>query len=195
MAGADGIFGTISGLPELKAELLALPDKLRRRALRNALAAGARVIQRAVRREVPVLDLTKPGSLLAYRKGLRKPGTVQRAVSVRTSKAARKAGNVGVFVNVRPAKGAARGARSYKDPFYWRFLDKGWNPASTATGGRGKVGKRQRRKLNASGAAKKVPGRFFMRAGAARLQEALSAFVAKIGPAIAKLNTPKAPPP
>jgi HK97 gp10 family phage protein len=163
----------IHGLGELKALLQALPDRLRRRALRNALAAGARVVRDAAKRAAPVLSATSPAVL----KGIRKPGTVRRALSVRTSKAAKRAGNVGVFVNVRPAPGARvsrgkavpsqRGAKSPNDPFYWRWLQFGT--------------KRMR----------PVP---FLNAGVAKLREALQAFQAALAPQLAKLNrNPKDP--
>lgn len=155
----------IRGIPDLKAELAGIVPKLRVRALRTALAAGARVVQRAARAATPVLS----ASSLAVRKGYRKPGTVQKAISVRTSKIARRKGDVGVFVNVRPAKKGARGARNPGDPFYWRFVEFG-----TRTG---------------TAAAK------FLQTGAQQLDVALQVFTAKIGPAIAKLNKPKAPAP
>lgn len=178
----------VTGIPDLREALRGIVPKLRVRALRNALAAGARVVQRAARAATPTIS----ASALAVRKGYRKPGTVRQAISVRTSKTARAAGDVGVFVNVRPAKGARfatrrasflglkvrqrvqvrasrRGAKSPHDPYYWRFLEFG-----TATGTR------------AFG---------FLQRGAERLPEALQVFIAKIGPAIEKLNRPKAPPP
>lgn len=177
----------IAGLPDLKEALAGIVPKLRVRALRNALAAGARVVQRTARGATPVIS---PGAV-AVRKGYRKPGTVRNAISVRTSKAARQAGDVGVFVNVRPAKGARfkstsrsflgikvrqrqqvrasqRGAKSPNDPFYWRFINFG---------------------------VKHIKGRKFLEAGAARLPEALQVFIKAIGPAIARLNRPKAPAP
>lgn len=178
----------VNGLDELRQALAGIVPKLRVRALRNALAAGARVVQKAVRARVPVIN---PGSY-AVRKGYRTPGLVRQAVSVRTSKVARRAGDVGVFVNVRPAKGAKystttqsllglkhkvrtlkrasqRGAKSPLDPYYWRFVNFG-----TRTGVR---------------AAK------FLQAGGQALPAALDAFLRAIGPAFAKLNKPKAPAP
>jgi HK97 gp10 family phage protein len=182
MIGAKG-----TGIPDLREALRGIVPKLRVRALRNALAAGARVVQRAARGAAPVLSAGAP----AVRKGWRKPGTVRRAISVRTSRVARQAGNVGVFVNVRPAKGAGfktttarlfgvsirrriqtrasqRGARSPNDPFYWRFVNFG---------------------------TRSLQARNFLQAGVNRLPDALQVFLATIGPAIAKLNRPKAPPP
>lgn len=108
----------VLGVEDAARELRALPAKLRKRAILNALRAGARAVRAEVRSATPVL------SVPIYRKGrlIRKPGTVRQAVSVRTSKAAARAGNLGVFVNVKPAKGANRGMHNPFDPFYWRFL-------------------------------------------------------------------------
>lgn len=178
----------VTGLPDFKRDLLALPEKLRKRALRNALAAGARVVRDAARVAAPVL--TPGNALLAP---YRKPGTVKKAIVVRTSRRDRRAGDVGVFVNVRPAKGSARGAKSRDDPFYWRWLEFGWNPASNKTGGRGKAGKARRRELNRTTDAKIRSGFRFLQSGAAKLNEALAVFTAKLRPAIEKLNRGQTP--
>lgn len=180
----------ISGLPDLRRELASIVPKLRVRALRNALAAGARVVQRAARAATPVLSASSP----AVRKGYRKPGTLKKAISVRTSKLARRSGDVGVFVNVRPAKAGNRGAKNPNDPFYWRWVNWGWN-APLGSDGSGKAGVRFRRKLNNTSGDKRVPGVKFLEAGAAKLQEALQVFIKTIGPQIQKLNKPKAPTP
>ena len=110
----------IEGLDELKRKLAEVPKAMRKRVLRNALAAGAREVRDVAKRNAPVLTLGT--SLNAP---YRKPGTVKQAIRVRTSKADRRAGDVGVFVNVRPAKSGQRGARNPNDPFYWRFLEFG----------------------------------------------------------------------
>lgn len=158
------IKATVSGIPDLREALRGIVPKLRVRALRNALAAGARIIQKAARASTPVIRPTA----LAVRKGYRKPGTVRKAISVRTSKVARKAGNVGVFVNVRPEKKGRRGAKVPTDPYYWRWVNFG---------------------------AKHIKPFGFLEKGAAKLPEALAVFIAKISPAIQKLNKPKAPAP
>jgi HK97 gp10 family phage protein len=178
----------ITGIPDLREALRGIVPKLRVRALRNALAAGASVVQASARAATPVIN----AGALPVRLGYRAPGTVRKAISVRTSKLARRSGDVGVFVNVRPAKGAAyktattklfglkfrtrtlkrasqRGAKSPRDPFYWRFLEFGTARGTRAFG--------------------------FLQRGAQKLPEALQVFIAKIGPAIAKLNRPKAPAP
>jgi len=155
----------VTGIPDLKAALAGIVPKLRVRALRNALAAGARVVQREARAQAPVIN---PSSA-AVRKGYRTPGTVRKAISVRTSKLARRNGDVGVFVNVRPAKRGARGAKNPRDPFYWRFLEFGTSSGTRAWG--------------------------FLRRGADKLPEALQVFIRSVRPAIERLNKPKAPTP
>ena len=192
-------FQPITGLTEAIATLKALPDKLRKRALRNALAAGARLVRDEAKRKAPVISASDP----AVRKGWRKPGTLRKAITVRTSKASRKKGAVGVFVNVRPAKGAVfrkgkqvkasnRGAKNPNDPFYWRFVNWDINPAG---GDRSKEGKAARRKLNKAGGPKARQGVKFLEAGAAKLGAAFEAFKNQLGAALAKINAnPKANP-
>lgn len=191
----------LSGIDEAIALLRGIPDKLRKRALRNALAIGARLVRDAARQAAPVIS----PSDRSVRAGIRKPGTVRDALSVRTSKIARRAGDVGVFVNVRPAPGAKfskgvlrrasqRGKRNPNDPFYWRWLQFGWTPASSTRHGAGLVGKRFRRKLSRSGASPAIPGRKFLEAGAKMLGAALEAFKTQIGAQLARLNiNPKDP--
>lgn len=155
----------VRGIPDLKRELAGIVPKLRVRVLRNALAAGARVVQRAARGAAPIISATSR----AVRKGYRRPGTARKAISVRTSKIARRSGDVGVFVNVRPAKNAARGAKSPADPFYWRFIEFGTSTGTRAVG--------------------------FLRRGAEQLPEALRVFIRTVGPQIQKLNRKGAPAP
>lgn len=176
---AEGITATVRGLPDLREALLGIPTKLRKRALLNALRAGARIVQARSRSETPVIKFPVKG---------RTPGLVRKAISVRTSKLARRRGDVGVFVNVRPAKAGARGAKTGKDPYYWRWLNFGWNPAGRGTGGFGSAGKRYRRKLNKAGSAKVRQGWHFLEAGGKMLGAALDKFKTTIGPQIQKLN-------
>jgi HK97 gp10 family phage protein len=154
----------VSGLPDLREALRSIPDKLRKRALRTALAAGGRVVRGAARQAAPII----PAAALPVRRGIRKPGTMRDAISVRTSKLSTRRGDVGVYVNVRPAKRGARGAKNPNDPYYWRWIEFGTKFAAP---------------------------RPFLQEGAKKLGEALQVFIAKIGPQIAKLNKPKAPAP
>lgn len=174
----------IGGLPDFRAALRGVPDKLKKRALRNALAAGARLVRDEARRSTPVLS----GAAVAMAAPYRKPGTVKKAISVRTSKQARRAGNVGVFVNVKPLKRG--GAKNPDDPFYWQWLEFGWTPAS---GPRGAAGKRARRSALRAGGARKVAGAGFLRKGATRLSAALGVFSTKLNAALVKLNAKQAP--
>jgi HK97 gp10 family phage protein len=129
----------LKGFDALAAKLRAITPALRKSVLRNALAAGARVVRDDARANAPELAQASP---------YRTPGLLKQQLVVRTSKVARLAGDVGVFVNVRPAKGAKfrttttrvlglkvksrrlvrasqRGAYSKTDPFYWRFVNFG----------------------------------------------------------------------
>jgi HK97 gp10 family phage protein len=166
----------ITGLPDLKAALAGIAPKLRRRALRNALSAGARVVRDEAKRNAPMANKAYPNRTI---------GLLRKSIAVRTSKTDRKAGDVGVFVNVRPAKKGARGAKSRLDPFYWLFQNFGWTPAS---GPNTRAAKRARRKASRAGSSPSIPGKHFLEAGGKRLSDALRIFVQKIGPQIQKLN-------
>ena len=70
----EGVFIKLQGVDNAIAQLRALPDKLRKRAILNALRAGGRVFRDEARRLTPVLQVP------VRRKGggvIRKPGTVQ----------------------------------------------------------------------------------------------------------------------
>lgn len=115
----------LRGADQLRDALLQLPDQLRRRVLRKAVRSAGNAIAKAAR------SMAKPDLKKATK--YRKPGTVRRAISVRTSKVDRRSGDVGVFVNVRPigrsvarvAKLGKMSAKNPNDPFYWRFLEFG----------------------------------------------------------------------
>lgn len=109
----------VKGIDQLKAALANVPKAMRKRVLRNALAAGAREVRDEARRNAVFSSISSAPS------PYRKPRTVRDAIRVRTSKADRREGNVGVFVNVRPARAGQRGAKNPNDPFYWRFLEFG----------------------------------------------------------------------
>jgi HK97 gp10 family phage protein len=146
----------ITGLRDFQSKLREIPKTLRRRVLRNALAAGARIVRDEAKRQAPVLS--PENRSVPYRT----PGTVRRAISVRTSKADRREGNVGVFVNVRPAKSGARGAKSPSDPFYWRFLEFGTS---------------------------KMAARPFLRPAAQKLRESLAVFERELDRWITKVSS------
>lgn len=163
------------GLDELKVTLMGIVPKLRRRALRVALASGARLVRDAARVNRRTSSAGSPTTGNEVRHYTR--GSVAKAISVRTSKVATRAGDVGVFVNVRPLKkgntsrfGPTRGPgrANPDDPFYWRWLEF-------------KVF-RYRGSLS------------FLQPAASKLIDALHEFEAKIGPQIQKLDkNPKDP--
>lgn len=149
MAGRDGITVEVKGLENLRAQLAAVPSRLRGKVLHSVLGAGARLVRDTARRLTPVLKRSTRAGESALRRGVREVGTVRRAINVRVSKEAKRRGDVGLFVNVTPAKGAKyrttttrvlglrvkrtrlvrasqRGANSPKDPFYWRWLEFGF---------------------------------------------------------------------
>jgi len=149
----------LQGVEELKRVLAQVPDKLRRKGLLKALRLSARLVRDDARLVVPVRQKPKIN---------RRPGTVKRAISIRTSKFARRAGDVGVFVSVRPLRGArqkrfgAAGAGNPNDPYYWRFLEFG---------------------------TRKLTARPFLRPAASKLPQVAEAFIVSATAEINRLNT------
>lgn len=188
----------VQGLDDLKAKLAEIPALLRKRYLRNWLAAGARVVQKEAKAKTPVLSATN-----AKKAKYRKPGTVRDAIRVRTSKRDRKTGDVGVFVNVKPlgksavrafkAGGGGSGFKNPNDPYYWQWLNFG-RQGRAGEGERKRVvrnkaagikGVRYRRALRGVGPLKAFR---FLEAGAAKLPEALRMFEAAAGKWFTKIN-------
>lgn len=154
----DGIEATVRGIPDYREALAAIPVKLRRSTLRNALAAGARIVRDAA---ISIRSSTSGSPLTGNPVTSYKRGTVARAIRVRTSKRDRAAGDVGVYVNVRPLPRAQRSRHNPDDPFYWRWLE---------------FGTKFMRKLP------------FLTPAASRLNQALAKFIAVLGPKLQRLN-------
>lgn len=163
----------MTGADDLKRALLSLPDKLRRRLLRNALAAGARVVRNAAQAQAPVLS---------GQSKYRTPGLLRKSIKVRTSKRDRAAGNVGVFINIKPAKGQARGAKSTLDPYYWRWIEFGRAAGTTKRKSATKGAKPSIVRVGAIAPAK------FLQSSAGQFPEALKAIESGFAKEIAKLN-------
>ena len=144
----------IEGFDELAKKLRDLVPAMRKRVIRNALSAGARLVRDEAKRNAPVLSASAKAPY-------RQPGTLKKAIRVRSSKQARRAGDIGVFVNVKPAKSGLRGAKSNSDPFYWRFLEFG---------------------------TRKMSARSFLRPATEKLDEALAIFQTQVGRWIEKVN-------
>ena len=126
MAGEPGL--KVSGAAELAAAMRELVPNLRRGPALKALRAGAQpVLERAVA-ETPML--AQP--VVRNGKTIRNPGTLRRALRIRTSKDTAKTGDVGVFVNFKPLQKSAvtafkndtgrKSAENPDDPFYFRWV-------------------------------------------------------------------------
>lgn len=187
----------LAGFEELAKKLREIPLALRKRVLRNALAAGGRLVRDEARR-IARAGFNKGTAKAPYRK----VGTVVNAISVRTSKQARKDGNVGVFVNVKPLKGEKytfttmfiqrgkpvaqkrtgyRGVNKWNpdNPFYWKFQEFGWTPASKRPGLATKLQRRH-------SPTRSIPGIKFLTKSANMLPAALDIFQTKVGAWFAK---------
>lgn len=169
----------IEGMAVLIAKLKDVAPKLRKKAMRMALAAGARKIRSIAREAAPVLgDKTAAGR---KPNKYRRPGTLRNAISVRTSKIARQGGDVGVFVSVRPLKRNLRGAKNPNDPFYWRWQEFGWTPASgTRKGLAGRQAMNLRRRASRAGVKSEIDGKGFMTSAAKQLPSTMPIIEARL---------------
>lgn len=114
----------ILGIEKLKFALENVEKKLRTKAVRDSLKLGAKAVQKEMRKNAPVLKTRKSKTKTRTR------GLVRSRILVRSSKLDKRNGDIGVFVNVKPADKANIGAKSKKDPFYWRFINRGWSPGN-----------------------------------------------------------------
>lgn len=151
----------IIGLDGLEKALDGIEKKLRRKVLGDVLKKAMVPVREAMRSKAPVLNRR------TAKTKTRTVGLLKKKISIRSSKVDKKAGNIGFFVNVTPAKGANAGAKSKTDPFYWRFINKGWTP-----------GNRRKKDKNKKTRTVKVPtyskpGKKFIQAGAPKLTESL----------------------
>ena len=108
----------VNGLAQLEKTLKALPDRLGKKVVMQALRKAANVIKKDAQNRVPVLKEATP---------YRNPGTVKKAIKVRKS----KQDKYGVYVGVKPLavkkimefKGDS--AQNPNDPYYWWQLEFG----------------------------------------------------------------------
>lgn len=150
----------ILGIEKLKFALENVEKVLRTRVVRESLKLGAKAVQKEIRKNVPLLKKNSKTKT-------RTRGLVKSKVSVRPSGIDKRKGDIGVFVNVRPAKGASLGAKSKKDPFYWKFINYGWSP-----GNRQKKNKKGKLRV-VKQPAYSIRGAKFMESGAKKLPESL----------------------
>lgn len=142
----------ISGLAELERELKALPRKLQRRSLTNAIRAGGRIIQQEVKARAPV-----------------KSGALKRNLLLKRGKRQFDGGlEARVIIGVQHGKVKTRGKlKGYDkkgvDPFYFRFQELGF----TAVGRRKAASRSERgaRKHGNRSYGRLIPGKRFLRDG------------------------------
>ena len=164
---ADGVTVKLEGIDELKRVMEQASKTIRTKAVRAALKKAGQVISKEAKQSAPVLQVpTKT----------RKPGTVKKAIAVRTSKFAKQQGDEGVFVGVRPLRGSRQkklgkaGAKNPNDPFYWKFLEFGTKKMSA-------------RKLSGPN-----DDGFMRQAATDKGKEAIDTFMDQVIPQIEKLN-------
>jgi len=142
----------IRGLAELTRELKAFPLKLQRRALTNAMRAGAREIVKEVKARAPV-----------------DTGALKRNVGTKRGRKTFDRGLVArQIVGVRHGKVNTRGTSIYDrrgvDPFYYRFQERGFTAV-----GRKKAANRTTRAARRLGfgntGGRFIPGRKFLAKG------------------------------
>lgn len=126
---------------KFREEIRQLGALIERRIATNAVRAAARVFRDAARADAPVLRKADPR---------RERGALKRSVTIFRSRN-RTRGIVSYTVGVRAGKALAKRGG---DPFYWRFLERGWIPRGP--GKRLKGGRRrrslERRRLRGTGA-------------------------------------------
>ncbi len=153
----------ILGIEKLKFALENVEKKLRTKAIKDALKLGAVPVAKQMRKNVPVLNFRKSKS----KTKTRTRGLIRNSIKIRTSSVDRRKKDIGVFVNVKPAPKGQRGARSKKDPFYWKFINYGWSP-----GNRKKKNKKGKLRV-VKQPAYSIRGVRFLESGAKKLPESL----------------------
>jgi len=133
---ADGVEIRITGLEEVRKALFSYSQQLGDRVVMAAVLAGAKFIQRAVKRAAP-----------------KKTGRLARSIFVKRSKinSTKRGDKVGVFVAIRRGKGRA----DPRDGFYGQWVVRGYNVRGKSKGGGGVFGRSDGRKSG----RKSLPGK------------------------------------
>lgn len=128
-----------TNIKDFNADLRALGDRITKRVVRSAVAAGARVIVPIARRLAPVLKNPKEKR--------RVPGTLRDGIYAQRVKPID--GGLSAGVSVRSPRSARfRKRAGLQFPFYWRFLEGGWIPRGPGKRLRG--GDRRKREQRAA---------------------------------------------
>jgi hypothetical protein len=172
----------LNGFDVLANRLREIAPALRKRVIQNSLNAGARLIRDKARSNFTTA-FRKNTSKLPYRLS----GTVKKAIRARISKVSKRDGDLGAFVNVLPLKRtkAAYNGRTKidpKDPFYWRWLEFGWNP----NGGKNRSSRQKRSHRLLKGS--RIPGAKFLTRASSEFPRALKVFQTQVGAWLDKVN-------
>jgi HK97 gp10 family phage protein len=150
------------GIPEFKRALSQLALDLRKKVIRKALRAGAKVVQAQAKANAPV-----------------RTGLMRRRIVVMASKLRKAArGEVGVYLTVRATKKARATKDRRNDPFYFKFQEQGFHAV-----GRRRVGggRKARAAKLASGQYRFIEGKKFLgNAFAAKRNEALQVILGEV---------------
>lgn len=130
----------VRGLAELNRELAAFPTKIKKKAVRRAIAAGAKIVQKDAKASAP-----------------RRTGATRRAIATKSTPSRSRPDRVRSSVFIRTSGNRTKAARARnEDPFYWYFQEFGYR----ATGRGAKTSGLSRADFRARG--RKIPGKRFM---------------------------------
>ena len=131
----------VRGLAELNRELKAFPAKLQKKAVRRAIAAGAKIVQKDAKANAP-----------------RNSGATRRAIATKSTPSRSQPNLVRSSVFVRTGGNRTKATRGRnEDPYYWYFQEFGYR----ATGRGAKTSGLSRADFRARG--RKIAGKRFMR--------------------------------
>jgi HK97 gp10 family phage protein len=158
----------VLGIPDLQRALDRLAVDLRKKVIRKALRAGAKVVLNQAKANAPV-----------------RTGLLRRRITVMASKLRKVSrGEIGVFLTVRATKKARATKDRRNDPFYFKFQESGFHAT-----GRHKIGGGTKRRALGRQAFRFIAGKQFLgRAFEAKRSEALQVIINEVRSHIAAQN-------
>ncbi len=100
----------VKGLREVQKALFAYSDKMGTKITLSSLRQGANLVKKQAQANAPV-----------------RTGTLRRGLRVSASKIHKRGNLIGVYMTLRKGKGR----QDPKDPFYGRWIEKGWRRGKT----------------------------------------------------------------
>jgi hypothetical protein len=145
---------SIRGIEDFNKAVAELKNDVAKRVVRSALRAAAKPLITAAKANAKVLQ--KPSKY-------RTPGLMRARTIASNSRIASRKKLIGLYIKPIARRGAAKGAKSPHDPYYYRFIAAGFH----AVGTRRVKGGRLTRAMNLkaqreSGKAKWIPGDDFI---------------------------------